>query len=155
MALNLVLRRFLAKRLFARVLSLVGNKLFFLGGTALSILTTQFCHFLLIFLLFLTSLLFDAPTKLVPCKLAISFARAALLAFNLNACWLVVYVDARRGLVDLLTATSLTQNKFFDDVFLSNPKLHHPLLQSFYHIYCLVTYYVVFRKHIMTVVTKL
>ncbi len=69
--------------------------------------------------------LLDAFTKLAACEEAIAVSRTRLLAFHLYAGRGMLYVDARRGLVQLLAAFSGTQNELLLDVVFLDTKLYH------------------------------
>ena len=79
---------------------------------------------------FSQALFFNAFAKFTAREVAVHFARPVALAFEFDAGWLVLEVNAGRGLVDLLSPATTAQDEFLRQVIFTDVHARHELSQD-------------------------
>src|SRR5579862_449007 len=108
----------------------VREHLFFGTSGAAPFLTTNLFGKHLTLGLDILILFFETLAEFFPRMIAVHLAGPFLLAFDLDAGRNMLEIHAGRGLVDLLSPATRTENKFSDQVFFFNPYFSHTGVQG-------------------------
>jgi len=105
---------------------LVRQHFLFASPAAAPLLSTNFFKTLLLFAFFFKNLSFDFFTEIAAGDIAIEFAGPLSLAFHLNSGGQMFQINARSGFIDFLAAFARAQDKFLDEIILTDMQPLHP-----------------------------
>jgi len=110
--------------------ALVGHRAEFRAAGAPAFLAADFFDFLLTGGFAAETDVIEAVAQFSPCEMAVEFAGALALAFDLDAGGQMFQIYARRGLVDFLAAGTGAKNEFLHKILLADAECGHPFVEG-------------------------